>query len=73
MERTTREQLRLAALDLSRVRQAALDADGAEQYRTAERFRQRAVQALAERNFVYAQTLAEKAATIAADLAKRWP
>jgi GAF domain-containing protein len=52
---------------------ATLNADAAEQYRTAQRFRERALQALAERNFVYAQTLAEKAATIAADLVKRLP
>ena len=73
MERRTRDQLAQAATDLGRVRLNTLDRDAREQFDTAHRFLQRARLALAERNFVYAQTLADKAATIAADLARRRP
>ena len=71
LERRARELLRLVAGDLGKVTRNTLDPDAREQYDTAERFRNRASEALAERNFIYAVTLAEKAATIAADLAKR--
>ena len=71
LERRARDQMARASDDLSKVRPNMLDPDAREQYLTAERFRNRAGEALAERNFIYAVTLAEKAATIAADLAKR--
>lgn len=71
MESRTRLLLKAAASDLQNVNPNTLDRDAREQWATADRFRNRANEALAERNFIYAVTLAEKAATIAADLAKR--
>jgi len=61
-----------ARTDLSRVRSAALATpDGKEQQTTARQFIEQAEQAKTEKNYVLAVKLAEKAATLAADLAVR--
>lgn len=58
--------------DLLRVKPAALaSADGKDQQATARQFIEQAEQAKKEKNYVLAVKLAEKAATLAADLASR--
>jgi hypothetical protein len=59
-----------AARDLSRVNAATLSADGRAQFETARRFLQQAEEALKGHNLVYAGTLADKAATLAAVFAR---
>jgi hypothetical protein len=48
-----------------------LSTDGRSQYEQSKRFIQQAEQALKDQNFVFAQTLADKAATLAAELLGR--
>jgi hypothetical protein len=48
-----------------------LNADARAQYDQAKRFMEQAQQALRDRNFVFAATLADKAATLAAELVSR--
>jgi hypothetical protein len=50
---------------------ARLSADGRMQYEQSKRFIQQAEDALKTQNFVFAQTLADKAATLAAELLGR--
>ena len=57
--------------DLARVDYGKLSTDGRAQYEQAKRFSQQADEALKERNLVFAATLADKAATLAAELVKR--
>ena len=57
--------------DLSHVDYGALSADAKAQYDTAKRFMVLAEQAIKDRNFVFARTLADKAAVIAAVLSSR--
>ena len=45
--------------------------EGQSQYDQSKRFSDQAEQALKEKNFLYAMTLADKAATLAAELAGR--
>ena len=71
MEKTIRDTLTRASRDLSRVDYSALTSDGREQYEQSKRFMQQTEQALKDRNFVYAQTLADKAAQLAAVLLGR--
>jgi hypothetical protein len=71
MEKTIRDTLTRASRDLSRVDYSALTADGRDQYEQSKRFMQQTEQALKDRNFVYAQTLADKAAQLAAVLLGR--
>ncbi len=71
MERQVREQLSQAARDLARVDYGGLNADGKSQYDTAKRFIEQADQALRDKNLVFAQKLAEKAAGLAAVLLGR--
>ena len=59
-----------AKSDLSRVNTASLDNDGRAQFDTATRFIQQAEDALKTRNIVFAGKLADKAATMAAVLAR---
>ncbi|MBI4888134.1 MAG: hypothetical protein HY824_13650, partial [Acidobacteria bacterium] len=66
--RTVRDLLARAARDLSRVAYARLSADGRAQYEESRRFSAQAEQALTQRNLVFAATLADKAATLAAEL-----
>jgi len=68
-ERQVRELLSRASRDLGRVDYRRLSAEGKSQYEQAQRFAQQADQALKERNFVFAATLADKAATLASQLA----
>ena len=64
-----KELLARASRDLGRVDYRRLSAEGESQYEQAQRFAQQAEQALRERNFVFAATLADKAATLASQLA----
>jgi type IV secretory pathway VirB10-like protein len=70
-ERRVRTLLAKAADDLGkRVDYKKLSDEGKAQYNQSKRFSDQALQALKERNFVYALTLAEKAATLAAELVR---
>jgi hypothetical protein len=66
-----RDVLVRATRDLGRVDYGKLSADGRAQYDQSKRFSQQAEQALKERNLVFATTLADKAATLAAQLLGR--
>ena len=70
VQEAVQRQLKQADHDLSRVDYRALGNDARAQYETAKRFATLAEQALKERNLVFAQTLADKAAAIAAVLAR---
>ena len=70
-ERGVRDVLTRANRDLARVDYGKLTTDGRAQYEQAKRFGQQAEDALRERNLVFAATLADKAATLAAELLKR--
>jgi len=70
-ERDARDKLGRAARDLSRVDYGKLNADAKSQYDQSKRFAEQAQQALKDRNFVFASTLADKAAALAAGLAPR--
>lgn len=70
-ERRITELLRIAKGDLNRVDYRGLTRGGREQYDQAKGFSEEAEKALRERNFVYAQTAADKAAKLAAELAGR--
>ncbi|MBI3048917.1 MAG: hypothetical protein HYY76_11480 [Acidobacteria bacterium] len=70
-ERSVRETLARAARDLGRVNYDRLSADGRAQYEQSKRFSTQAEEALRERNLVFAATLADKAATLAAELLQR--
>jgi hypothetical protein len=70
-ERTVRETLARAARDISQVEYGRLSVDGRSQYDQSKRFSEQAEQALRERNLVFAATLADKAATLAAELLGR--
>jgi hypothetical protein len=67
-DRGVRELLTRASRDLNRVDYGRLSADGRAQYEQSKRFSQQAEQALKDRNFVFAATLADKAATLATGL-----
>ena len=71
VERGIRVLLQRAASDLSHVDYRALNADARTQYDTAKRFVSQADNAIRTKNLVFAKNLAEKAATIAAQLAGR--
>ena len=70
-ERDARDKLARASRDLGRVDYGKLNADARAQYDQSKRFMEQAQQALKDRNFVFAATLADKAATLAAGLAPR--
>jgi len=70
-EKGVRDTLAAAARDLGRVNYGRLSADAKAQYDQSKRFTQQAEQALKDRNFVFAATLADKAATLAAGLTGR--
>ena len=69
-ERAIRDRLATANRDLARVNYARLSAGGRAQYDQSKRFIQQAEQALKDRNLVFASTLADKAAALAAELAR---
>lgn len=70
-EREAREALARASSALSRVDYGKLNADARAQYDQSKRFMDQAQQALRDRNFVFAATLADKAATLSAELVAR--
>jgi hypothetical protein len=70
-EQRTRTMLANATRDLGRIDVRALSPDARAQYDIARRFVARANDALASKNFEYAQQLADKAATLAALLQRR--
>jgi type IV secretory pathway VirB10-like protein len=70
-EKEVRDTLGRAARDLGRVNYGRLSADARAQYDQSKRFTQQAEQALKDRNFVFAATLADKAVTLAAELLGR--
>jgi hypothetical protein len=69
VERTIRAQLSRAGADLSRVNYQALNADARTQYDSAKGYVRQAEDALRQKNLVFARSLADKAATLAAQLA----
>lgn len=69
-EARARDHLQKAEGNLSKVKRAALPAAAKDQFDQAEKFVRMAKQALEARNFVYALSCAEKAATLAALLVK---
>jgi hypothetical protein len=70
-EKKVRDLLTKASTDLSkRVDYQKLSDDGKQQYDQSKRFSEQAEQAIKERNFPYALSLAEKAATLAAELVR---
>ena len=70
-ERRVQQLLANAANDLNnRVERRKLSKEGQSQYDQSKRFYDQAQQAVKEKNFVYALTLAEKAATLAAELVR---
>jgi hypothetical protein len=66
--RQIEDKLRQAQGDLNRINYQNLSADGKTQYDSAKRFVSLAQQALREKNLVFAIIMADKAATIAAQL-----
>ncbi|MBI4484613.1 MAG: hypothetical protein HY655_01255 [Acidobacteria bacterium] len=71
LDRSIRTTLSRATADLSRIDYRVLDANGRNQYDTAKRFVQQAEDALRAKNLVFAKNLADKAASLAAQLAGR--
>ena len=71
VERSIRASLQRATADLNRVDYRALNADARTQYDQAKRFVRQADDAMRAKNLLFAKNLAEKAATIAAQLAGR--
>ena len=69
-ERKVQDLLKKATTDLNRVDYKKLSDDGKVQYDQSKRFNDQAQQAIKERNIVFALTLAEKAATLAAELVR---
>lgn len=70
-DRSVRETLTRASRDLGRIDYTRLSADGRAQYEESKRFSAQAEEALKERNLIFAATLADKAATLAAELLAR--
>lgn len=70
-ERKVRDVMARAGRDLQRVDYQKLSAEGKSQYDQSKRFSEQADLAIKDRNYVYAMTLADKAATLAAELAGR--
>ena len=71
VERRIRGVLGQATSDLSRINYQGLTADGRTQYDMAKRFVSQAEEALHNKNLVFANNLADKAATLAIQLAGR--
>jgi len=66
-----REMLARAARDMAGVNYSRLSTEGRSQYEQSRRFSAQAEEALRGRNLIFAATLAEKAATLAAGLLGR--
>jgi outer membrane biosynthesis protein TonB len=71
LERGVRATLTRAANELNRIDYRGLNADAKIQYDTAKRFIKQADDAVRSKNLVFAKNLADKAATIADQLAGR--
>ena len=71
VERAIRARMTQASRDLGRTDYRALTAERRAQYDTAQRFLQQADEALKVKNLVFAEQLADKAATLAAALAQK--
>jgi len=71
VERAIRARMTQASRDLDRTDYRALTAERRAQYDTAKRFIQQADDALKVKNLVFAEQLADKAATLAAALAQK--
>jgi hypothetical protein len=71
VEKGTRDLLARALVDLNRINYSLLKADARSQYDQARRFISQAEDALLKRNLVFANNLAGKASTLAAQLAGR--
>ena len=71
VERGIRASLQRASADLNRVDYRALNRDARTQYDQAKRWVQQADDYMRSKNLLFAKNLAEKAATIAAQLAGR--
>ena len=71
LERTIRASLARANADLNRIDYRALNNEARTQYDTAKRFIAQAEGGLHEKNLQFAKSVADKAATIAAQLAGR--
>jgi hypothetical protein len=71
VERSIRAMLTRASNDLNRIDYRILNADGRTQYDTAKRFISQADAAISAKNLVFAKTVAEKAAALAAQLGGR--
>jgi histone H3/H4 len=69
-EQRVRELLKKATTDLGNVNYQRLSKEGKSQYDQSKKFSDEAQQAIKEKNFVYALTLADKAATLAAELVR---
>jgi len=70
LEKTVRDLVARARQDLARLDRTKLAANARDQYDTARRFIRMAEEALAIKNYVYAQQLAESAAALAGALVK---
>jgi hypothetical protein len=70
-EKKVRDVTERATRDLNRVDYQKLSVAGKAQYDQSKRFAVESEQAIKERNYVYAMTLADKAAMLAAELAGR--
>ena len=71
VERGIRATLSRATADLNRIDYRTLNADAKTQYDYAKRFVRQAEDALRQKNLVFAKTVADKGATLAAQLAGR--
>jgi len=71
LERVVRSTMSKANADLSRVDYRTLNSDARTQYDYAKRFIRQAEDAVRAKNLVYAKTVADKAAAIAAQLTAR--
>jgi hypothetical protein len=71
VERGIRSTLTRATTDLNRVDYRTLNTDARTQYDYAKRFVRQAEDALRQKNLVFAKTVADKAAALAAQLASR--
>jgi outer membrane biosynthesis protein TonB len=71
VEKAIRARMAQASRDLDRTDYRALNAERRAQYDTAKRFIQQADDALKVKNLVFAEQLADKAATLAAALAQK--
>jgi outer membrane biosynthesis protein TonB len=69
VERAIRATLAHATSDLNRIDVRGLNADARTQYNTAKRFVTQAEEAMRAKNLVFARSVAEKAAALAAQLA----